>query len=334
MPDVIPLDGPFYDDLVVGRRLARQPAVTLHSGVTALHQALVGERLALCLDIELCRAVTGSDRLLVSPGLVMQMSIGQSTTVSRRAVANLFYRNVRLPTPVFVGDTVETAVVVSALADSSPKPGRAHRGKVLVDIVTTANGEPVATYQRCPMLPAAGPDLPEHADDLGDFGPLDLESFVEIIPPEWKLGLLGESAPWSIGESILDPTRDVIDGATSLVRLTHNLAMIHRDASEAPYPERLVYGGHVVGLAQASLSRVVPNIATVLGWHECNHTGPAFEGDLLSFEHTLMDSVEAPSAELQAVRVQGFAHRDDSPVHGTPILDWTVVVLVAPRSPG
>jgi len=327
--DAIPLDGPFYDRLRVGQRLPHQPGVTLDSGTAALYQSIVGERLPLCLDAELCHEVTGSDRTLASPGLVMQMSIGQSTTISRRAIANLFYRDLRLVAPVFIGDTVSTEVTVAGLADSAPKPGRKPRGKVLVDIVTTAGRRPAVIYQRCPMLPTKGPDLPGHADDLGATVPLDLESFVELVPADWDLRALGASPDWAPGHTIVDPTRDVIDGATALVRLTHNLAMIHRDIGQSTYERRLVYGGHVVGLAQASLSRVLPGMATVLGWQECNHTAPAFEGDLLSFTHTLVDSLDLPSARLLAVRVAGHAHRGDSPDGGTPILDWTVVVLAS-----
>ncbi len=331
MLDAIALDGPFYDCLSVGDRLPRQSGVTLDAGVAAFYQSVVGERLPLCLDVELCRSVTGSPRLLASPGLVMQMSIGQSTTVSRRAIANLFYRDLRFVEPVFIGDTVATTVTVAALADSAAKPGRQPRGKVLVDIITAAAGHPAVVYQRCPMLPTVGDSLPGHHDDLGSFAPLDLGSFVDLIPADWHLDLLGTTSAWVTGDTICDPTRDVIDGATALARITHNLAMIHRDVGQSPYPERLVYGGHVVGLAQASLSRVVPAMATVLGWQECNHTGPAFEGDLLSFRHTLVDSLEVPSARLLAVRVEASAHRADSPSGGDPILDWTVIVLAAPH---
>ena len=139
------------------------------------------------------------------------------------------------------------------------------------------------------MLPQQSDEsAPGHDDDLGTAGDLDLGTYAELVP-EWNFTALGPPCDWSVGETISDPTRDVIQGATALVRLTHNLAMIHRDAEESPYPERLVYGGHVVGLAQASLSRVLPGMATVVGWHLCDHTGPAFEGDLLSFRHTLLD---------------------------------------------
>jgi len=330
MPDSIPLDGPFYDRLSVGDRLPVQPSVTIDSGMAALYQSIVGERLPLCLDAELCLEVTGSSRQLISPGLVMQMSIGQSTTISRRAIANLFYRDLRLVQPVHIGDSLCTEVTVAALADSTPKTGRKPRGKALVDIVTSAAGHPAVIYQRCPMLPCEGDTLPGHHDDLGTTPSLDLSSFDELVPPGWNLGLLGDGPDWAVGDQVVDPTRDVIDGATALARLTHNLAMIHRDAGQSPYPERLVYGGHVVGLAQASLTRVVPAIATVLGWQECNHLCPAFEGDLLSFRHTLVGVRDLPGHRIMAVRVEGLAHRPGVAEDGVPVLDWTVIALTGP----
>ena len=280
----------------------------------------------MSLDEEISRAVTGRPGRLASPGLVMQLSIGQSTTISRRAIANLFYRDVRLVRPVLIGESVATVVTVAALADGSHKEGRPRRGKVLVDIVTTAAGEPAVVYQRCPMLPQEDhAAAPGHSDDLGEGQDLDLASYAALVPTHWDFAPLGPGTDWAVGDTIQDPMRDVIDGATGLVRLTHNLAMIHRDAERSPYPERLVYGGHVVGLAQASLSRVLPGMATIVGWHGCDHTGPAFEGDLLSFTHTLLDVASAGSGRAFAVRVLGHAHRDDSPPEGTPILDWTTV---------
>jgi len=151
------------------------------------------------------------------------------------------------------------------------------------------------------------------------------------LVPDWDFAALGLPTGWPVSETITDPTRDVIAGATTLVRLTHNLAMIHRDAEESPYPQRLVYGGHVVGLAQASLSRVLPGMATVVGWHQCDHTGPAFEGDLLTFRHTLLGVTPARGGRALAVRVEGFAQRQDTEglpttsSAATKILDWTVI---------
>lgn len=333
---MIPLDGPFYDRLRVGEELPRQPSVVIDEGMAALYQSIVGERLAMVLDPATSRAVTGAPGRLASPGLVMQLSIGQSTTISRRAIANLFYRRVRLLRPVFIGESIATSVTVVALADSRPRPGRVQRGKVLVDVVTTANGEPAIGYQRAPMLPQSGEDQPGHADDLGREPRLDLGDYSGLVPANWDFAPLGPATTWRVGASIVDPSRDVIDGALALVRLTHNLAMTHRDAGHSPYPQRLVYGGHVVGLAQASLSRVLPGMATVVGWHNCGHTGPAFEGDQVSFHHTLLDVAPAGTGRVFAVQIEGFAHRHNShetsqaeattkAPETTKILDWTVI---------
>jgi acyl dehydratase len=324
---VIPLDGPFYDQLHVGQELPRQPSITLDEGMAALYQSWVGERLPMALDAGLSEAVTGSPGRLASAGLVMQLSIGLSTTISRRAIANLFYRDVRIVRPVFLGESIATVVTVAALADGSHKEGRDRRGKVLVDIVTTADGEPAVEYQRCPMLPqAAHEEAPGHHDDLGSDGELDLAAYAALVPDHWDFTSLGTPTDWAPGETISDPMRDVIDGATGMVRLTHNLAMVHRDVEKSPYPQHLVYGGHVVGLAQASLSRVLPGMATVVGWHGCDHTGPAFEGDLLSFRHTLLDVAPAGATNGRAfaVRIEGMAHRADGEAD---VLDWTLVAV-------
>ena len=344
---VIPLHGPYYEDLSAGQVLPAQPSVVIDDGMAALYQSTVGERLPIVMDSAVCEAVTGRPGRLASPALVMHLSIGHSTTLTRRAVANLFYRDVRLLRPVFVGQSIATTVTVAALADSRPRPGRPHRGKVLVDIVTTADGEPAVTYQRAPLLPQATDEQPGHDDDLGSGSPLALAAYAELVPADWDftpLGPgtdrqpgtvmadparcdftpLGTGTDWQPGTVVTDPARDVIDNAPGLVRLTNNLAMLHRDAAESPYPQRLVYGGHVVGLAQASLSRVLPGMATVVGWHGCDHTGPAFEGDQVSFRHTLLDVVPAGAGRAFAVQVEGFAHRPDEP---DKILDWTVIAV-------
>ena len=96
------------------------------------------------------------------------------------------------------------------------------------------------------------------------------------------------SAPWAVGERRADPMRDRIEMAGALVRLTHNQAMAHRDPAASPYDRVLVYGGHVVGLAQASLSRLGDGLATVIGWHSCDHVAPAFEGDVVELTHELL----------------------------------------------
>lgn len=327
----IPLDGPYYDQLRPGTELPRQPGVTLDSGLCAVYQALVGERLPLVQNRRLCAEVTGSSVPLVSPGLLMALSVGHTTTVSRRVVANLFYRDVRMLAPVFQGQTLETTVRVVAMRDGRPRPDRPPRGMVLVACESTADGAPAVTYQRCPMLPTKGPDLPGFAEDIGSgaasddpTGGLDLAACAELVPADWRLALLGQPDSWEVGSTVADPLRDYIDNTPALGHITHNLAFVHRDAEASPYGRRLVNGLQVAGMAQASLSRVLHGMATVVAWGYCNHTGPVFEGDLLSFSHTLLAESPAGQGRLRAVRTEATAHRDDGP---NQVLNWTLAAV-------
>ncbi len=327
----IPLDGPYYDLLQPGVELPQQPGVTIDSGVCAIYQALVGERLPLTQNRRTCAEVTGSDQPLVSPGLIMALSVGHTTTVSRRVVANLFYRDVLLPHPVYQGETLETTVRVLAMRDGRRRPDRPPRGMVLVACESTADGAVAATYQRCPLLPTIGSDLPGFSDDIGGgaagddpTGGIDLEACAGLVPGDWRLPLLGQPDTWEVGAIVADPLRDYIDNTPALLHLTHNLAFVHRDADVSPYGRRLVNGLQVVGMAQASLSRVLGGMATVVAWGYCNHTGPVFESDLLSFSHTLLGEISAGQGRVRAVRVEATAHRDDGPAH---VLDWTLAAV-------
>ena len=117
--------------------------------------------------------------------------------------------------------------------------------------------------------------------------------------------------------------RDTVTDAVALVRLTQNQAAVHRDAGRGEQGRRLVYGGHTIGLAQASLSRLVPGLVHVVGWQHCDHVGPVFEDDVLSFRTELLAEQAAPPGRLRAVRVLVDAHRDGQPV---AVLDWTPVI--------
>jgi 2-methylfumaryl-CoA hydratase len=325
-------DGPYYDWLTPGQQLTPQHAVTLDDGLASFYQAMSGEALALPLSAPLSKAVTGKDARLASAGLVINLSIGQSTVATRRAIANLFYRNMRVLRPVHLGETLHTVVTIKAMSDASSKPGQPLRGKALLGIVTTADGEVVLDYERCALLPVSeGGSLPGHSADVGPAdSPLDLTQYANLLPVSWNADAFTPTDVWT---DATDGTRDHVDLAASFARITHNRAIVHRDATASVYGKRLVYGGHVVALAQASLTRCLPHVATVVAWHSCSHTGPAFEGDLLSFSHRLAGELPGPNGwALQAVEITGSAVREtpgsDSRVTTDEILRWTVIIVV------
>ena len=322
----LPPKGLFYDDMHVGLRFGSPPGVVLDSGISSLYTAISGDGLALTLDHDLCRLVTGADSLLVNPALVLHVSIGASTVATRNVIGNLFYRNVVLAAQVHQGTTLRTVTGVLAMADSRPKPDTKPRGKALLGIQTTAaDGTMVVDYERCPLLPCQGDEAPGHTDEIGPAAPeLDLANFTESVPGSWDLAPMGAHDSWTVGDTRTDYQRDMVDMATALVRITHNQAAVHRDAEASSYDGRLVYGGHTVALAQASLGRVLSGLATVVGWHSCNHTAPVFEEDILSCRHTLVDQVQVESGWVRAIHIEVDAHRPGAdPVK---VLDWTPIV--------
>jgi len=324
----MPPAGFFYDDLHVGLRFPSPAGVCVDGGLAALYTAISGDGLPLSLDRELCHVVTGRNELLVNPALVMHVSIGASTVATRNVIGNLFYRHVLLRRQVHHGETLRTVTGVRALADSRPKPNSKPRGKALLSIETTAGSDVVVDYERCPLLPCENDTPPGHTDDIGSAATeLDLASFADAVPTGWNLAPLGSHDAWNPGDQRVDYQRDTVDMATSLVRITHNQAAVHRDVQASSYDGRLVYGGHTVALAQASLNRILGGLATVIGWHSCNHTAPVFEEDILSFTHTLIEQVPVGDSWCRAIHIEVLAHRPASAEPPVKVLDWTPIVV-------
>ncbi len=318
--------GPMYEDFSVGAELPPLPPLTLTDADNAVYRAITGDQHRLAADAVTYRSVSGTDGRLANPGLVMQCSIGQTTMATRQAIANLYYRSVRVLRPVELGETVSTVTTVLGLKDSAPK-GDQFRGKVWLGIRTSSEAGPIAEYERCALVRGRGPDQPGHADDIpGPSDPGDLAALAELVPA-WDLAGL-PATDWPVGDARTDPLRDHVDLAAPLARLTFNQAAVHRDVTLTANGRRLVYGGHVQGLAQGSLTRMLPGLATIVAWDGCDHVGPAYEGDLIEFRHTPSERVAAGSGHLTRFEVIGTKIADgaDGPVDAQEILRWTPVV--------
>ncbi len=318
--------GPFFDDLTVGQVLDPAPAMTIGPGEAATYQAICGDPLATSLSSTMAEAVTGNPGMLVNPALVMHTSIGQSTVATRAVIANLFYRGVALQRAVRHGETLETTVQILGLRQLTHRPDRPTRGLALLGIRTACvdDGEIVVEYERCAMLHMRHPEAETgNHDDLGDVNPeVNLADWTNHAPADWNPSPLAHDNRWETGTTRTDPLRDTVTSAPELARLTQNLAPVHRDPATGS-GQRLVYGGHTIGLAQASLNRVMPANATILGWQACDHTGPVHEGDVLSFNHTLIDEQPAGAGNMRSVQIKVEADRDGNAV---PVLDWHLVV--------
>jgi acyl dehydratase len=293
----------------------------------------VGDRLRLALDQRLCEEVTGSCAPLAHPMLVCDVAIGQSTAPSGRVLGNLFYRGL-VARPVHLGVTLRTTTGVVAKRRTTPAGG-VPRGLVLLHVTATdAGDEVVVDYLRCPLLPARGEDREEPGDDVIAVADGAAQRDVhEVIPAHWRLEVLRHDAlgplfadldvgrPWSLEAG------ETVTCAPELARLTLNLAMAHTDATASSDGRRLVYGGHVIGIAAAHLTRVLPDLATILAWRSCDHVGPTFEGDVLRSRIEIEELEPLADGGLVHARIRMTAQADarDEP---RPVLDWRLVALM------
>jgi acyl dehydratase len=318
--------GPYFDDLSFGQVFDWAPVATLSSGLAAAHQAIVGDRLRLSLDAGLCAAVTGAPAPLAHPALVCDVAIGQSTLVTQRVKANLFYRGLTFHRFPVIGDSLYTRTEVVGLRANSLKPGRAPTGMAALRMITIDQADQlVLDFYRCAMLPAS----PEWRPD--DFASDDLSAIgADAAPPasdptaQWNGEVFRSKVPGphfdrGLAGAVLHSTGDVVSSAPELARLTLNIAATHHDSRVGG--RRLVYGGHTIGLALAQASRLLPNLVTVLGWESCDHTGPVHEGDTLVSE-LHVEAAEPLPRGGGILRLRSLVTAADRPV-----LDWRFSAL-------
>ena len=326
--------GPFFDDLRKGQML-HSPSLTLTDGLAAAHQAVLGDRLRRPLDRVLSTAVTGGP--LAHPGLVTDVAIGQSTVVTHRVRANLFYRGLRFHRFARIGDTLTTRTEVVGLKPNRSMTDRPPTGLAVLRMTTTGQHElTVLDFRRCAMLPrrsstgaAAGdPVTADQPDDPAAFGHETPSTW--SVPDDWDLTAYpalvpgtDEAAP--AAGTVLQSSADVVSSAPELARLTLNLAEVHHD-HRAAGGRSLVYGRHTIGLALAQATRMLPSMLTVLGWHSCDHTGPVYEGDTVSSDLIIGEStrLDGGGAALE-LRSLVRAHGRDEDVD---VLDWAYTVLM------
>jgi acyl dehydratase len=331
------VSGPYYEDLEVGQVFDSAPGLTLTGGHAALHQAILGDRLRLALDADLCRRVLRGDAQLAHPALVCDVAIGQSTLATQRVIANLFYRGLVLRRAPRIGDTLRTTTEVVALRDTSPRPGRPPTGLAALRVHTVdQHGREILDFHRCAMLPMRDESRrPGHADDLEAIpAELDDEALARCVAG-WDLDAYRELVPGAGATPPAPETAFTIEGgdtvsaAPELARLTLNVAAAHLDPAAAGRGRRLVYGGHTIGIALAHVTRALPDVVMIAAWRSCDHLAPVYEGDVLHSAVTVTTVQPiAGGAALVGLRVQTAAARGDGAGRDA-VLDWRPVAVLA-----
>ena len=333
------IGGPFFEDFYNGQ-IFGAPAVTVTEGFCSIYQSIIGDRMRLSLDHELTKKVTGRDRGIVHPMLVINIVNGQTTYASQNVKGNLFYRGLIMQLPVFVNDTLTTTTKVVGLNQNKNKPGRDATGMVALEIETlNQNNECVMRYWRCPMIPCRDPSIETgHIDDFSEIPKsLSEEAILASVPSTWNIEpLMNSSFEPSLPslqqqDRVVVTGQDTVTGATELVRLTGNIAFAHTDASRSYLNKRLVYGGHTISLAYAQVMRAIPETVTLVGWQGCDHLGPVLEEDIIRSEFEVLNIKPAPSGgTLNELKVDTFAKRlnQNNEYEETQVLDWRLVIWV------
>ncbi|HZP46785.1 MAG TPA: MaoC family dehydratase [Candidatus Binataceae bacterium] len=332
MPSSTIIGGPYFEDLRIGQEFVDAPAITLTEGLAAQHMAIVGNRFRLALDHELSRRVTGG--VIAYPGLVWDLANGQSTLVTQRVIANLFYRGMVFRRFPAIGDTLYTVTTITGLRQNRGRPGRAATGLAVLRIRTVDQHQrEVLDYQRCAMIPLRDQSLQTpHQAELPEL-PSELDGAALRAPLEgWRLDEFRRAAPGLHFNDLVPGTiweiagGDVVTSAPELARLTLNIAMTHHDAAVSS-AGRLVYGGHTIGIAASHAVRALPNLVTIVGWRGCDHLAPVREG------MTLRSTLELEACErlgegggLVSLRAKVRGEIDGT---STEVLDWRFVGVMA-----
>ena len=143
--------GRYFDEWQVGDCIAHELRRTITEADNLLISTLTHNPQPLHIDAE-AAAASEFGRILVNSCLTFSLAVGVSVgdTTLGTLVANLGFDEVRLPSPVFIGDTLRFESEVVALRESKSRPD--------AGIVTWAHrafnqrGETVCTMTRSALI--------------------------------------------------------------------------------------------------------------------------------------------------------------------------------------
>ena len=117
------MPGRYYEQWTLGDRIRHQPHRTVTETDNLLISALTHNPQPLHLD-ETYAEKTEFGRIVVNGTFTFSLLVGLSVgdTTLGTLVANLGYDKVRMPKPVFIGDTLRAETEVVALKDSGSRP--------------------------------------------------------------------------------------------------------------------------------------------------------------------------------------------------------------------
>ena len=153
--------GRYFEDFTVGDVYEHRPGRTITEADNTWFALLTMNTHPIHFDAEYARH-TEFGRPLVVSTLTLSILVGMSVSdTSQKAIANLGWREIKLPRPVFAGDTLYAQSAVLEKRESKSRPGQG-----IVTIRTTGRnqrGEIVCEFERTMLVMNRGNPLEERA---------------------------------------------------------------------------------------------------------------------------------------------------------------------------
>ena len=155
--------GRYYEEFEIGHVYQHRPGRTISEADNTWFTLLTMNTHPLHFDAEY-GAASEFGQILVNSGFTVALVAGMSVSdVSQKAVSNLGWNNIKLPAPVFIGDTLyaESEVIGKRESKSRPNDG-------IVDVKTIgkkSDGTIVCTYDRTILIPKRGYAVEDRMDN-------------------------------------------------------------------------------------------------------------------------------------------------------------------------
>ena len=155
--------GRYYEDFVIGDVYEHRPGRTLTESDNTWFTLLTMNQHPLHFD-KVYAAKSEFGQPLVNSALTLAIVAGMSVSdVSQKTIANLGWTDIRLPAPVFVGDTIYAESEVLSKRESKSRPTQ---GIVSIKTIGKKSDSTVfMSFERTMLIPKRG-----HAvDDIADY---------------------------------------------------------------------------------------------------------------------------------------------------------------------
>lgn len=154
--------GRYFEDFEIGHIYQHRPGRTISEVDNTWFTLLTMNTHPLHFDAEYAKA-SEFGKLLVNSAFTISLVVGMSVSdVSQKAIANLGWKEIKLPAPVFVGDTLyaESEVLEKRESKSRPSAG-------IVTVRTwgkKSDGTLVCEFDRNILIPKRGHGVEDRID--------------------------------------------------------------------------------------------------------------------------------------------------------------------------